>query len=85
MEIYHADYDENNPQIASNEPICIPDEEIEKLFAKPKPGLLRRLKRKLKTYFWHLKHRFVIALQLRANDPVLYKKLVDLRKSWGAY
>jgi len=85
MEIYHADYDENNPQIASNEPIHIPDSEIKALFTKPKNSLLRRLKRKLRTYFWHLKHRLVIALQLRIDNPVLYKRLVDLRKSWGAY
>jgi len=41
--------------------------------------------RKFKKLFWALKHRVIIAIQLRTDNPVLYEKLVILRKSWGAY
>jgi len=88
-EIYHADYDEDNPLIASNEPIIIPDSEIVKLFEKPevrpKANLWRILRIIINRFFWKLKHRIVIELQLRTNNTNLYNKLVALRKSWGAY
>jgi len=87
-EIYHADYDEKNPLIASNEPIHIPDSEIVKLFEKPETKqnlFLAHSKIRINRFFWKLKHRIVIELQLRTNNTKLYNKLVVLRKSWGAY
>jgi len=41
--------------------------------------------RKIKKFIWALKHRVIIGIQLRTDNPVLYKKLCELRKSWGAY
>jgi len=89
MEIHHADHDEDNPQIANSEPIHILDSEIIKMFEKPrgKPeiGFWRMMKTRINRFFWVLKHRIVIELQLETNNTVLYKELVGLRKSWGAF
>jgi len=41
--------------------------------------------RKIKKFIWALKHRIIIAIQLRTDDIVFYNKLVELRKSLGAY
>jgi len=41
--------------------------------------------KKIKKFIWMLKHRVIIAIQLRTDNPILYEKLVILRKSWGAY
>jgi len=41
--------------------------------------------KKIKKFVWALKHRIIIAIQLRTDNPVIYEKLVVLRKSWGAY
>jgi len=39
---------------------------------------------KIKSFFWTLKHLIIIEAQLKTNNPVLYQKLTDLRKSLGA-